>query len=73
MCLHNFLISDELVQEAQNRVYAHSNLIGGNENNEPGGDDRGAEEIANEPRQAVHQRQILADYFESEEGALYHE
>lgn len=73
VCLHNFILSDELVREDENRLYAPSNLINRNGNNEDEEEDQGEEENNNGPREAVQQRPTLAEYFDSEEGALLHE
>lgn len=73
VCLHNFILTDELVQEEEHRLYAPPNVVGRNENHGPEAEDEVEEEVGNGPRQAVQQRQILADYFDSEEGALRHQ
>lgn len=65
VCLHNFLITDELLLDEDNRMYADRDVRGNGEE-----DGRPIFEEFNVPANVFAQRNLLADYFNSEEGAL---
>lgn len=67
VCLHNFLITQELLVDEKERMYTQGNQCRQNVNNENNHNEEDNFEI---PYDVQEQRNILAKYFSSEEGAL---
>lgn len=68
VCVHNFLINEELLLNEEDRMYTAEN---GNRENVQENINGQQEEVILADLHVLQQKEILADYFMSEEGALW--
>lgn len=64
VCLHNFLLTEELLLDEGDRRYAVNEVGRNDENN------LNDENHFDFPRNVIEQKEMLTQYFNSEEGAL---